>query len=540
MAKPVQIIVLSGPVASGKSTLTQHLVDKIDAVVIKTRDLILERLPGTKEERRALQAAGEGLDRADGGAWVQEALARLVERHSDGGSQGGKVFVVDSVRIPGQVEGIRKAFPSYVHHIHLTANLDELSTRYLGRSAKTKELGDYKKVRRNKTEKAVEELASLADIVVNTDRCTEEEVAIRATALLGTYYKANEQLVDVLVGGQYGSEGKGNIVGHIAHEYGLLVRVGGPNAGHKVYAEPAPEAYFHLPSGTERAPNAKILIGAGATIYPQKFLAELSTHQVGVERLYIDPNAVIIEEADRELEAQQLASISSTAQGVGAATARKIMGRGGITDPAVRLAKDYPDFAAFIQPSQLVLEEAFSKGQRVLLEGTQGTALSLHHGDYPYVTSRETTVAGCLADAGIAPSRVRRIIMVCRTFPIRVGGPSGPMKNEITYAELSERSGIPEQELLGSEKTTTTNKQRRIGDFDWEQFRRSCFLNSPTDIAVTFVDYISIENRKAFRFEQLTDDTLRFIEELERVSGRPVSLISTDFSWRNVIDRRQW
>jgi adenylosuccinate synthase len=204
------------------------------------------------------------------------------------------------------------------------------------------------------------------------------------------------------------------------------------------------------------------------------------------------------------------------------------------------LARDYPDFAAFIRPSQEVLEDAFSRGQRVLLEGTQGTALSLHHGEYPFVTSRETTVAGCLADAGIAPSRVRKIIMVCRTFPIRVGGPSGPMKNEITYAELSERSGIPESELLGSERTTTTNKQRRIGDFDWEQFRRSCFLNSPTDIAVTFVDYISVDNRQAFRFEQLTPETLRFLEELERVSGRPVSLISTDFSWRNVIDRRQW
>jgi adenylosuccinate synthase len=70
--------------------------------------------------------------------------------------------------------------------------------------------------------------------------------------------------------------------------------------------------------------------------------------------------------------------------------------------------------------------------------------------------------------------------------------------------------------------------------------RRSTLLNGPTDIALTFADYIRIENRKAYRFDQLTPETLRFIEEVERVSGVPVNLISTNFSWRNVIDRRSW
>lgn len=80
------------------------------------------------------------------------------------------------------------------------------------------------------------------------------------------YPRSNAALVDVLIGGQYGSEGKGNIVGHISPEYDLLVRVGGPNAGHQVYAEPKPEKYYHLPSGTLRAPNAKLLLGPGAVI----------------------------------------------------------------------------------------------------------------------------------------------------------------------------------------------------------------------------------------------------------------------------------
>jgi adenylosuccinate synthase len=114
------------------------------------------------------------------------------------------------------------------------------------------------------------------------------------------------------------------------------------------------------------------------------------------------------------------------------------------------------------------------------------------------------------------------------------------MTLEITYEQLAERSGIPIDQLRKTEITTTTRRQRRLAEFDWTQFRRSVFLNGPTDIALTFVDYLDIKNREAYRFEQLTPETLRFIEEVERVSGRPVTLISTNFHWRNVIDRRSW
>jgi adenylosuccinate synthase len=137
-------------------------------------------------------------------------------------------------------------------------------------------------------------------------------------------------------------------------------------------------------------------------------------------------------------------------------------------------------------------------------------------------------------------------MMVCRTYPIRVANPaakdqtSGPMAIDLTYEQLSERSGIPIEELKTTEKTTTTGKQRRFAEFDWVQLRKSTLLNGPTDIALTFVDYISVENRKAYRFEQLTSETLRFIEEVERVTGVPVNLISTNFDWRNIVDRRSW
>ncbi len=153
----------------------------------------------------------------------------------------------------------------------------------------------------------------MADIVVSPDRCGEEAVLVRAAALLNLYPRSNDASVDVLIGGQFGSEGKGNIVGHIAPEYDLLVRVGGPNAGHQVYAEPKPEKYYHLPSGTRRAPNAKLLLGPGAVIYPQKLLEEIAEHTIDAERLTVEPRAMIITDAAREEEEKQFGNISSTA-----------------------------------------------------------------------------------------------------------------------------------------------------------------------------------------------------------------------------------
>lgn len=536
----LKIILLSGPICAGKSTFCDQIESKQNVQVISSRDLIKALVPGVGDTRVALQRAGNRLDREKGGSWVNEAFAQIV---SENDAQSGRIIVFDAARTADQISTIRDGFGASVFHIHFTAPAHVLKKRYEARGSDDLALTPYERAKANPTEKAVEELAELADVVVDTARCSEASVYVRATALLGLYPRGLHTNVDVLVGGQYGSEGKGNIVGHIAPEYQLLVRVGGPNAGHQVYRDPTPEVYYHLPSGTGRAPNARLLLGAGAVIYVPKLMQEISTHKVDVNRLSIDPQAMIIEDLDRYIESGLLADkISSTAQGVGWASARKITGRGGYesADTKMRLAKDVPELRPFIQDSQEILAAAYMDEKKILLEGTQGTSLSMHHGKYPWVTSRDTTVAGCLADSGIPAKRVDKIIMVCRTYPIRVGGPSGDLGIEITYEELAERSRIPIGELKSTEKTTTTKKQRRLAEFDWEQLKRSTQLNGPTDLALTFVDYLDIENRKAFRYEQLSEYTLRFIEEVERVSGVPVNLISTDFNWRNVIDRRAW
>jgi adenylosuccinate synthase len=210
----------------------------------------------------------------------------------------------------------------------------------------------------------------------------------------------------------------------------------------------------------------------------------------------------------------------------------------------VTLAKDVPELAPFIRPSQEVLTDFYASGKSILLEGTQGSALSLYHGPYPHVTSRDTTVSGCLAEAGIPPGRVRRVVMVVRTYPIRVANPkestSGPMVNEIDWDIVSQRSGLNEAGLRAAEKTSTTKRDRRVSEFDWALLRRAALLNGPTDVALTFADYLSAKNSAARRYDQLTSSTIRFIEEVEDVSGAPVSLISTRFHERSIIDRRFW
>ena len=559
------IVVLTGRIASGKSTLTDELVNRFDFHRFKTNDYIKALAAGqATNERGSMQEFGEELDRKTKGAWVSDGLLRFSQTLPKDGNE--PLIVVDAVRIEEQIEALRDGFGSRVVHIHLTASEKELEKRFKKRKAKRKgESLTFQQASQNPTESKVEELADVADIVINTEYSTEEDVVVRAAAHLGLYGREYSRLVDVLVGGQYGSEGKGHIASYLANEYDILVRVGGPNAGHKVYY---PKYTFHqIPSGANTNTQAKLLIGPGAVIDFQKLLQEIGECEIDHERLAVDPQVMIIEHEDVEFEKSLIADIASTGQGVGVATARRVIGRGGYATKnnsgspkshrskkpliskglaTVRLAKDVKELKPFVRETYKEIERAFSKNKKIFIEGTQGTALSLYHGFYPHVTSRDTTIAGCLAESGISPSRVRKVVMVCRTFPIRVGNApksgktSGPMSREISLKEIARRSGYKLSKLQSTERTSTTNRERRIAEFDWSLIRKAATLNAPTDIALTFADYIDAKNENARRFEQLTDETIQFIQELERVVAAPVSLISTRFHTRSIIDRRSW
>ena len=346
------------------------------------------------------------------------------------------------------------------------------------------------------------------------------------------------EYVDVLVGGQWGSEGKGNLAFFIAPEYDLLVRVGAPNAGHKICtADGLVYTHRQLPSGT-RAADSPLLLGVGAVIDARVLMREIADCQISAERLAIDPGALVIEQSDVQRETGLKSAIGSTGTGGGAALARRIEQRG--VPGAVRTAKDVPELAPYLSDSALVLEQTRSRGGRIFIEGTQGTGLSILHGSFPHVTSRDTTASTLLAEVGVPPQLLRRVIVAFRTFPIRVGGESGPMGHEITWDTVADRSGVPVDLLKGNERGSVSGNPRRVAEFSWLQLRRSARLNGATDLALTFADYIDARNRGMRRFDQLTDKTIEMVCEMESVAAAPVSLISASFDGRGPIDRRLW
>lgn len=526
-----RIVVVSGPVAGGKSHLARGLADRFDGIRLSTREFLTPHLAdGEAPTRAALQRIGAKLDADTDGRWVADRLSRQIY------AAGDRLVIIDAARIAGQIEGLRHAFGRDVRHVHVSASREACAERYEQRRqhAEIQEAATYDDVVADPTEAQVDTLADMADIAIDTDRVGAHDVIIRVAAQLGLLDRDHRPTVDVILGGSYGSEGKGNIAFYLAPEYDLLVRVGGPNAAHKVYlASGEIFTHFSLPSGTH-AGQADLVLGPGAVVYPPELLSEIASCDVSADRLSIDPHVMIIEDSDKQAEAALAEEISSTASGTGSATARRIM-RG----KDVRLAKDVEELHPYIRPTYEVLERAYANGSRILLEGTQGSGLSLHHGPYPHVTSRDTNVAGCLAEAGIAPARVRKVVMVVRTYPIRVAGNSGPMTAEISWEEVESRSGL--QGLAIHEHTSKTNKLRRVGEPEWDLLRRAAVYNAPTDIALTFADYLGTQNAAAWRFEQLTDETLQFIDEVERVTGARVSLISTGFMRdRGIIDRRAW
>ena len=538
------IIALTGEICSGKSTLAERLVSEFGFKHCQTREGLRyfaeRKLKGKQPDRHFWQKFGEQLDVKEGGRWVLDYFQHLYKKDFD----NNNFYVIDSARIIEQINHIRDAYSYFVYHIHLEASAESLESRFYERGEikdlpNVEQKAKYAAYKGDPTERQVYQLRKDADLVINTNLCNTDDVFVRVASFFRLLPPTNNELVDVIIGGQFGSEGKGQIAAHISPEYDCLMRVGGPNAGHTVFERPTNHIFHLLPSGTYRSPNAKLLIGPGAVLNLDKLLDEIRTFGIEAGRLIIDENAIIISANDIEEEQKIKENIGSTAQGVGMATAKNIVVR--LYENDKHKAKYSKQLQPFLGNTLSELEKLYSAGKRVLLEGTQGTGLSLHHGIYPYVTSRDTSVSGCLSEAGISPRRVRKIIMVTRSYPIRVGGNSGPFNsNEISMEIIAERSGKNAEELKAKEKTTTTKRDRRIAEFSWSMFRKACELNSPTDIALTFADYISIENEKARRFENLTPQTQSFISEIERCSGVSVSLIGTTFDYRAVVDRRNW
>ncbi len=536
----VRLVVISGGMASGKSILAERLRSDFHCRVVKTSEIIRRHQSSRATgNRRSLQRKGNELDRRTDFGWIADHVAREI-RPGDGDS----LVVLEGVRKPQQIERILSRIGHrHVRHVHLSVDAATQKERFdASKRSKDADLS-FEEAVNDASEREVAKLAARADMVIPTERHTPADVFYRVSARLNLQSRSSDRLVDVLVGGQYGSEGKGNIADYLSPEYDVLMRVGGPNAGHKVYEDP-PYTHVSLPCGTRNNESQTLLIGPGAVIDPGGLLNEIRDCEVEAGRLIVDEQAVLISRTDREWEEEHLKEeIGSTAQGVGKATARRVTDRFR-DERACRLARDVgPEFSElrpYLGATNERLEKAYARGEKILLEGTQGTGLSMFHGDYPSVTSRDTTVSGCLSEAGIGPRRVNRIVLVCRTYPIRVGGESGSFSKEIDWKTVAERSGMRLEALHGHEIGSVSGKRRRVGEFDWKMLRRACHLNSPTDVALTFVDYLDKANGEAIRFDQLTVETIEFVEDIEMVAGVPCSLIANGFDYKCVIDRRRW
>lgn len=332
--------------------------------------------------------------------------------------------------------------------------------------------------------------------------------------------------VDVVVGGQWGSEGKGKWTNWLAHkrDYHAVVRVGGPNAGHTVHTRAVgPVVLQQIPVGFDT--GSFLIIGPGAVVdYRQLLVEVLSLKTLGYElagRLFLDPRAAAIRPQDGNAEnAVGLgARIGSTKHGIGVATARKVMreehatvadtwdyGDMGLTVDQWKVLDREVTLSSFLSIRQRLGYNAWMRTgstARYLLEGTQGTLLSLDFGSYPFCTSRNAYATALLADCGFPPDVCRDRFMVMRTYPIRVAGNSGDFMgaHELTWDEVSRRAG-----LTVTEQTTVTKKTRRVAEFAPKALELALLLNRPTGVFLSFADYLGSGCQEAPRFNDLGPD----------------------------------
>jgi adenylosuccinate synthase len=330
----------------------------------------------------------------------------------------------------------------------------------------------------------------------------------------------------VIVGAQWGDEGKGKIVDLLAQHSDVVCRYqGGPNAGHTIVVGDETYKIRQIPSGVVTGKTC--VIGAGCVVDPEVFLAEVDeiegrghattdVHVSGEAHLIMPWHVAIDRASERRLGKLQ---IGTTRRGIGPCYADKALRIGirvqDLLDAKIlrqkievalaeknlwlervygeepleleELADRLEDYAQRIRPyvadTSLLVDRALREGRSVLLEGGQGTLLDLDHGTYPFVTSSSTVAANAATGVGIGPNRIDRVIGVAKAYVTRVG--EGPFPTEIA-GPLQER--IRE---LGGEFGTVTGRERRCGWLDLVALRYAVRLNGITALALTKLDVLS-------------------------------------------------
>jgi adenylosuccinate synthase len=297
---------------------------------------------------------------------------------------------------------------------------------------------------------------------------------------------------DIIVGIQWGDEGKGRIVDLYAKDYDVVARFGGgDNAGHSIVVGDTELALRIVPSGVLNE-RVELFIGGGTVVSPRGLLEELdrlAERGIDVSRVSISDRAHVVlpEHAERDRDAEKARgdkAIGTTGRGIGPAYVDKVA-RSGITfhdfvrsggPEAERLAPHVVDGVAYIH-------ERLRAGKRILIEGAQGSLLDVGYGTYPYVTSSHTIAGGACIGLGIGPTAIGRVTGVVKAYSTRVGG--GPFPSEL-HDELGDRL-----RRQGGEFGTVTGRPRRCGWFDGVAVRYAVELNGLSDAAVTKLDVLS-------------------------------------------------
>jgi adenylosuccinate synthase len=288
--------------------------------------------------------------------------------------------------------------------------------------------------------------------------------------------------IDVIVGGQAGDEGKGKLAAYLALErdYSAVIRTSSPQSGHTLVYRGQRVGIATLPCGFY-SKKTKVLVGRNAYIYVPKLLKELDmTGLTDSPRVGIDAYATIVTEEHLREERENsnlMKNIGSVGTGSGIARRDKLM-----RNPNLVFAKDIPELQPYILDTVEFVHNLLAKEKTILLEGDQGFKLSLVHGEYPFVTSRDTTASSFLGEIGVGPNEIRDVYIVFKPYITRVDG--RPIKNEITDPEILEWCKI-----TGHEVGTVSGRIRKIGGFDWENAERAIKVNGATKLCFTHMDF---------------------------------------------------
>ena len=298
--------------------------------------------------------------------------------------------------------------------------------------------------------------------------------------------------IDIVVGGQFGDEGKGQICAYLMTDrrYDFAVRVGGSNAEHR-FCDQQNERFCArvLPTAAWVDPKIKLFLGAGHVIKLDSLFAEIHSLEQKWEcdqtdRIFIDPQAGVVAPI-HVTDSKRTWGRGSTRQGIGTSVAHKVLRNG-----TYKLAKEYHKLQPYIKGRVNMRIYEMLQHHKVtgLLEGNQGALLSLDHGYYPYNTSKNPTPTGLLTELGIGMKWVRDIYAVYRCIPMRVPGKSGPSEGqELSWERLERMLGfkIPDR----NKRQTDSGKYERVFLWNWEEFRYSIALISPTALVLTFMDW---------------------------------------------------